>query len=190
VLLNALTSLLLTSAPAAAQNMALEPQNRLHVGLNMVGGPSPFGVTGGFDSRLTRYIALDIGAFVSPVPVASDYELDSVDTNAEYYELRHGVFATPGLRIPHPQPKHWAWEVFARAGGGVVWAANLSPNAPVDATRPAPGGLLGGDALVRFGKVGVRASGKAWLFDVLQTSPSEDFLLVRPQWSVEALVQW
>ncbi len=192
-----LTLLLAAFAPAHAQSMALEPQNRVHVGLNMVDGPSGFGVTGGLDSRLTRLIALDIGGFASPVPIAQDYTWDGpADAGTpDYYRLRHGIYATPGLRIPHAQPKRWAWDVFVRGGGGVIWAANLSPDAPSDtdtyfSIRPDVAGVVGADALVRFGRYGARLFGKAWMFDVLQTSPAKNFFVVRPQYGIEALVQW
>jgi hypothetical protein len=194
VLLAALSSLILASAPASAQTMALEPQVRAHVGVNVVDGPSGIGFTGGLDSRLTRLIALDIGAFASPVPIAAAYEADPDATTVEYSQLRHGVYVEPGFRIPHPQPKKWAWDVFLRAGGGVIWTADLDPDAvgytSSSDTRANPGGVVGGDALVRFGRVGLRASGKVWMYDVLQTSPAKDFFAARPQWSVEALVQW
>lgn len=192
-----LTTLLAFFGPAHAQSMALEPQNRVHVGLNVVDGPSGFGVTAGFDSRLTRIIALDIGAFASPVPIPQDWAWDGAESpsTADYYKLRHGIYATPGLRIPHPQPKRWAWDVFVRAGGGVIWAANLSPDAPGDtdsyySIRPDVAGVVGADALVRFGKYGARIFGKGWMFDVLQTSPAKSFFVLRPQYGVEALVQW
>jgi hypothetical protein len=192
-----LVTLLAWSSPAHAQGMALDPQNRLHLGLNVLDGPAGFGVTGGFDSRLTRFIALDIGAFASPVAIARDFAWadDAERTTPEYYRLRHGVYATPGIRIPHPQPRTWAWEVFLRAGGGVVWAANLAPNAPDDtdtyySIRPDPAGVVGGDALVRFGRFGARIFGKAWMFDIVQTSPTKTFFVARPQYGVEALVQW
>lgn len=184
-------------SPAHAQNMALDPQNRLHVGLNLVDGPSNVGITGGFDSRLTRVLALDIGGFASPIPIAPDYAFDGQDaaSTPEFYRLRHGIYATPGIRIPHPQPKTWAWDVFLRGGGGVIWAANLSPLAPADddtvySIRPDAAGVVGGDVLIRFGRFGARVFGKAWMFDVLQTSPARSFFVVRPQYGVEALVQW
>jgi hypothetical protein len=187
-------SLLLTIDSANAQNMALDPQNRAHVGLNIVDGPSSIGFTGGFDSRLTRLIALDVGAFASPIPIAEDFVVGD-STAPELFHLRHGVYLTPGLRIPHPQPKRWAWDVFVRAGGGVIWAANLSPSVPPESgmnysIRPDPAGVAGADALVRFGTFGFRVFGKAWMFDVVQTSPVQTFFVVRPQWGVEALVQW
>jgi hypothetical protein len=189
-------ALLAVCNPASAQGMALDPQIRAHVGLNYVDGPSGFGITGGMDTRLTRIVALDVGGFASPIPVAESWEwTDTEATTPEYYRLRHGVYATAGLRLPHPQPKRWAWEVFARGGGGVLWIANLNPEVPSDdggrfSIRAYPAGLLGGDALVRFGKIGVRASGKAWMFNVVQTSPIDNFFVVRSQWALEALVQW
>jgi hypothetical protein len=191
------TSLLVFFAPAHAQSMALEPQVRGHLGLNVVDGPSGIGVTGGMDARLTRLFALDVGAFVSPLPIGDDYTWDGA-TDAgtpDYYRLRHGVYATPGLRIPHPQPKTWAWDVFLRGGGGVIWTTNLAPSAVAnegtnDAVRADLGGVVGADALVRFGRFGVRAFGKAWMFDVVQTTPTKTFFLVRPQYGLEALVQW
>lgn len=193
--LAALTALVLSSAPASAQNMALDPQVRAHVGVSMVEGPNGVGVTGGLDARLTRIIALDVGAFAAPIPIDPAYEWTGGDvTTPEYYQLRHGVYVAPGLRIPHAQPKKWAWDVFLRAGGGVVWTANLSPDAPLDedafSIRPRPAGLGGADALVRFGSIGVRASGKAYMFDVVQTVPVKSYFTVKTQWGIEALVQW
>lgn len=197
MLLALLTTLLTFFGAAHAQSMALDPQVRLHAGLNVVDGPSGFGVTGGMDARLTRLIALDVGVFASPVAIDPTYTWDGAAdaTTPDFYRLRHGIYATPGLRIPHPQPKTWAWDVFLRGGGGVVWAADLSASAeglPVtdNSVRPDVAGVVGADALIRFGRFGARVFGKAWMFDVLQTSPTKTFFVVRPQYGVEALVQW
>lgn len=197
MILALLTTLLSLFGTAHAQSMALDPQVRVHAGLNVVDGPSGFGVTGGMDARLTRLIALDLGAFASPAPIDETYVWDgAADAGTpDFYRLRHGVYITPGLRIPHPQPKTWAWDVFLRAGGGVIWAADLAPTAQGErltdnAIRPDVAGVVGADALVRFGRFGVRGFGKAWMFDVLQTTPTETFFLVRPQYGLEALVQW
>lgn len=189
-------ALLALATPASAQNMALDPQIRAHAGLNYVDGPSGFGISGGLDTRLTRVLAIDVGGFASPIPVPEAWEWTNQDaTTPEYYRLRHAVSATLGLRLPHPQPKRWAWEVFARGGGGVIWTANLNPDVPSDdggrfSVRAGPAAAAGADALVRFGKVGVRASGKAWMFNVVQTTPIDNFFVVRSQWALEALVQW
>jgi hypothetical protein len=190
----AVSYLLLASATASAQSLALDPQVRAHAGLNVVGGPSGIGFTGGLDSRLTNILALDIGGFASPIAIAADVA-EPGENALQYSTLRHGIYVTPGLRIRHPQPKRWAWELFLRAGGGVIWTADLDPDSGAYeetryAIRPAPAGLGGGDALVRFGRVGVRASAKVWMYEVVQNVPAETFFAARPQWSVEALVQW
>lgn len=197
MLLALLTTLFAFFAPAHAQSMALEPQVRVHAGLNVVGGPSGFGLTGGLDSRLTRYIALDIGGFASPVAIDPAYTWDgAADAGTpDFYRLRHGIYATPGIRIPHAQPKRWAWDAFVRGGGGVIWTADLAPTADPSsdldvAIRPSPAGVVGADVLVRFGRFGARAFGKAWMFDVLQIVPTRSFFVVRPQYGLEALVQW
>ena len=197
MLLALLTSLLTFFGAAHAQSMALDPQVSVHAGLNVVDGPSGFGVTGGMDARLTRLVALDVGAFASPVGIDPTYAWDGAADAAtpDFYRLRHGVYVTPGLRLPHPQPKTWAWDVFLRGGGGVVWTADLAPSASGlavtdNAVRPDVAGAVGADALVRFGRFGARVFGKAWMFDVLQTTPTKSFFVVRPQYGVEALVQW
>ncbi len=187
---------LLAAAPAEAATLALDPQNRLHVGASYVPGPSPFGLSVGFDSRLTRVLAIDFGAFASPASLPEGLALDDAGDDVRLPDaahLRHGLYVTPGFRIPHAQPRTWAWEVFARGGAGVVWVANVDqPHA--DDTRyqvvPDFAGVAGADALVRFGRLGVRASGKAWMFDAIQVSPSQNFFIARSQWSLEGLVQW
>lgn len=188
----ALVALLFFGAPEAqAGTMGLEPQNRFHLGLSMVNGPAPVGASLGFDSRLTRILSMDIGLFVSPFSVPVDYDFEATEY-VQNYRLRHGLYFMPGLRIPHPQPREWAWEVFVRGGAGVLWTANLDPDV-VDtpmAVRPGAGGTAGVDALARWGQYGVRAYGRGWVFGANRTSPDETFVLVRPQWGVEALFQW
>jgi hypothetical protein len=189
---------LLAAPPAHASNMALDPQNRLHVGASVVPGPSPVGVTAGFDSRLTRVLAIDFGGFASPTPLPEGLGTDADGEEVELPDsahLRHGLYVTPGLRIPHAQPRTWAWEVFVRGGAGVAWVADVSPDsAPTEGLRysvtPDIAGVAGADALVRFGRFGVRATGRAWMFDTVQVSPSETFFIPRSQFGVEGLVQW
>lgn len=186
--------LVLGVGSAHADQVALDPQNRLHAGASWIPGPSGFGVLAGMDSRLTRVVAVDFGGFVSPVPLGVDDAMPDAPWD-QTSSLRHGVYVTPGVRIPHGQPANWAWEAFVRAGGGVIWTANLDPDVPVlgggsFAVEPDLGGAVGADALVRAKNFGVRASGRAWVYEVLQTVPQQSWIVVRPQFTLEALYQW
>lgn len=192
-------ALVLGIAPAWGQSMGLDPQNRVHLGVNYVDGVVPFGVTGGFDSRITRIVSMDIGGFVSPVPVERDYAVEA-DAYGDYLRLRHGIYFTPGIRIPHPQPQSWAWDVFVRGGGGVVWVSNIDPERSAGENtnhevRAAPGGTAGLDLQLTFGgknatRWGARAFGRGWIYGGIRESPPEAYTLVRPQAGLEALVQW
>lgn len=183
----------LWSAPAHALSLGLDPQNRIHLGVSMVEGPAPIGFTGGFDSRLSRVLCMDLGLFVSPFAIPEDYAFTPTSYE-QNYKIRSGIYLTPGLRIPHPQPKSWAWEVFARGGFGVLWTANLDPDSYDQATssapRASPAGVVDVDALARFGPYGIRAFGKGWIFSASRLSPDEQYVLVRPQWGLEGVFQW
>ena len=172
----------------------LEPQVRVHVGANYVGGPSPFGVSLGLDARLTRIVGIDLGGFASPVPIAAD-EFVTQAKDEDYFHLRHGVYVAPGLRIPHAQPRAWAWEVFVRGGAGVIWFADTDPDAyPVGdepyAITPGIGGFGGADAFVRVGHFGVRVLGRAWVYEGQHRQPGTPAMLVQPQIAVEGIVQF
>lgn len=186
----------LAAVGTAQASALLDPQNRLHVGVSIVDAPSPVGLGIGFDSRLTRVISMDIGGFVSPVPILPDVKgLFGADGYPGYFELRHGLYITPGFRIPHAQPRTWAFDFIARLGGGAVWIANTDPeragfqstNYVVTAT---PAGIAGGEALVRFGNIGVRLSGKAVGFTASTDSPPDHWFLFRSQWGLEGFYQW
>lgn len=184
-------ALMLTLAAPASAGTGLDPQNRVHVGLSMVDGPSPVGFTAGFDSRLSRYLDMDLGLFFSPFSIGEDYD-PGQNSYVDNIHLRHGVYVTPGIRFPHPQPRSWAWEVYLHGGGGVVWSENLDPNAETAGfgNRPSPGGTLGADALARFGRFGVRVYGKGWVFGGINEDTYETYAVVRPQYGVEGVVQW
>lgn len=186
-----LTLLAVATPDAEAASVGLEPQNRFHLGLSMVQGPGPAGVSAGFDSRLTRVVAIDLGLFVTPGQIPTDWTNDS-GNYADNFRLRHGVYFMPGLRIPHPQPKEWAWDIYVRGGAGVLWTANLDPIVADSAmaVRPGAGGSLGLDGLVRVGQFGLRPYAQGWLFGALRISPDETYVLVRPHYGIEGVVQW
>lgn len=192
--MSALLTMVLLAGEASASQTALDPQTRLHVGFSVVPSPGGVGLTAGFDSRLTRILAIDVGAFASPMRLP-DGIAPTAGTRPDFVLLRHGIHVMPGFRIPHQQPRTWAWEVFLRGGAGVAWAADLSPEAAITgdttyAVDPKISGIGGGDLLVRFGAVGLRASGKAWMFEVLDPSPLKAYVAVRSQFGVEFLFQW
>jgi hypothetical protein len=164
--------------PAKASSV-LDPQNRVHVGVSYVDAPSPIGITGGF---------------ASVVPMAPGIAAEDIDYSS-YFELRHGVYLMPGIRIPHPQPRTWAFDFFIRAGGGAVWFANTDPTHPGFehsnyVVTPGPAAMAGGDAQVRFGSLGIRLSGKAVGFGASRDSVAESWFLVRSQWGAEGFFQW
>jgi hypothetical protein len=173
--------------------MALDPQTRVHAGVVRTLGSDGTAVTGGFEARLTRVVAIDIGAFYSPGAIDPAF-VDGGYALPTSAVLRHGVYLAPGVRLPHAQPRAWAWEAFVRAGGGVAWATDVNAEA-VEAAgsldpRASMAGCVGADVLARVGVFGARVSGKAWMFDTTQAFPARDFLVTRTQVGVEALVQW
>jgi hypothetical protein len=186
------TLIALFAMPAHATNVALDPQVRPHVGVSWVPGDAGLGVTGGFEARMTRLIAMDLGGVVSAQALPDTIATDGLPESAR---LRHGVYLTPGFRIPHPQPKSWAWELFVRGGGGVAWTTDVSAKVPdgegtTYVVKPGMAGVTGADLLVRAGRFGARIAGKAWVFDATQASPARSFTIVAPQVSAEALIQW
>lgn len=179
---------------ARADQMALDPQNRLHAGASWTTGPAAIGLQVGLDSRLTRVVALDFGAFAAPLPLDAEDAMPDMDPRETHF-MRHGVYVTPGLRVPHGQPANWAWDVFVRAGGGVLFLANLDPDIPasgsgVYALNPALGGTGGADVLVRGKNLGLRAAGRVWMFEVVQAAPTQRWLVTRPQATLEVVYQW
>lgn len=191
-----LFALLSLTSTAQAVPMALDPQSKLHLGVNFVQpGPSgvgpSFGVAGGFESRLTRYATIDVGGFVSP----ADLEPQTVDTREDAFVLRNGLYITPGFRIPHKQPKGWAYDLQPRIGGGVVSVADIDPLVQVTEESGydrvlAPAAVAGGDIVIRSGSLGVKLGGKAWGISMIPQKPPEAYFVVRSQFSLEGIIQW
>ncbi len=190
----ALLCLSMISEAEAGVPMALDPLNRVMVGATWVGGPSPVGLTGSFESRTTRILAAEFGGFATPLPMEPGLGEDA-ERNEDLFYLRHGIYGDLGFRIPHHQPKGFAWEFHFRVGTGVVWSAHVSNDALVtDDTNydvsPSIAAMGGGDLLFRFGQYGLRLAGKGWGYQVVdQRELTADFTF-RPQVSLEALVQW
>ncbi len=173
---------------------SVDPQNRIHLGVSMVDAPSGFGFGGGFDSRLSRIVSMDIGGFASPAQIPLNVSAADADYQT-YFALRHGVYVMPGLRIPHAQPKAFAFDVFVRLGGGAVWVADTDPtrkgfdNTNYIVTAEAAG-MLGADGIIRFGRYGVRVSGKAIGFSASRDIQPQTWFLLRSQLGLEGFVQF
>ena len=183
----AVTALLIASAPASAQRFKLEPQNRVHAGLSMTNSSFDLGVSAGFDTRLSQALYVDIGGFATPADDAGRPELSGLDDASQYFELRHGVYVAPGLRVPHRYGDGINWDVMGRLGFGGVWSVDGS-NAWETTADPAL--LAGLDVFLMYKVVGLRLSGKGYLYEGYAAGVSDDTTVFRPQASVEAVFEW
>ncbi len=188
----ALLASALAGGVAHARPMSLDPLNRVHAGLILTNGHFAPGVTAGLDSRLTRLAAIDVGGFVGLTdPQAVSVSRIDTSNAAEWVELRHGLSVTPGLRIPHRYGDGFNWDFIGRAGFGMLWSSDASRDPSKEGSlRTDPALTAGGDLLLRWGKVGVRAGGRAWVYRPYVYGLREELTLVRPQASLEAVVQW
>lgn len=180
----------LAPRPAQAYRPALEPQLRLHLGPSAVGGPQGFGGMVGVDSRLTRLVHVDIGGTFSPVAVPEETWLERDLEPTEYFRLRHSVYVTPGLRIPHKQPTAFTWDVFLRGGVGVAWSLDLSPptgNDPPRRNESDPAGLAGVDVLVQGEHLGVRGVVRGYVWRPIYNDRLDDIVVFAPQVAVEGV---
>jgi hypothetical protein len=153
-----------TFAPTAqAAGNVMEPRVRAHAGAFMTQGPAGVGVTGGLESRLSRMIYVDLGAMYNPVDITTANDLDGA-TTAEPFLLRHVLYLTPGLRVPHRQPEGFRWDLNIRLGTGVVWSAyvgdSLNPEQILDELEADVTLIGGADLGILVGQFGVRLSGR------------------------------
>lgn len=183
----AVTALLLVSAPASAQRFKLEPQNRIHAGLSVVNSSFDLGASAGFDTRLSQALYVDIGGFMTPGDDSVRPELSDVANASEYFELRHGVYVAPGLRVPHRYGDGLNWDVMGRLGFGGVWSVDGSNAWDTNAD---PALLAGLDVFLMYKVVGLRLSSKGYLYEGYAAGVSDDTVVFRPQTSVEAVFEW
>ena len=183
----------LASLPAFAGHDALDPLNRVHLGVSF-SDENTFGINGGFDSRLTRLVFIDMGAFASPMPFPDDIGAEGDDPAKDTVFLRHGIYVAPGLRVPHREKDGLQWDVIARGGFGGVWSADVNPesatingNYEIEAD---PALLAGLDLQLRKDRVGLRLAGKEYFFKVFYGPERQDVALAKPQFAGEILYQW
>ena len=178
---------------AMAQAMSMDPMNRLHAGGVVVQGPSGMGMSLGLDSRLTRLVFVDVGAFASPVSLPADAwdgEGDAVDA----LRLRHGITLSPGIRIPHAQPASFSYDFVLRLGTAAAWVADLSE--PVGDFGPPyevfalAAGFAGADLSLLRGHFGLRIGYRQFLFVPFVFEELSDVVVTRPMGQVEAVWQF
>ncbi len=186
------TSFLTT--PAHAGRMPLDAQNRLHAGVSLTDTTLGAGGVFGMDSRLTRLVFVDIGVFYTPGNESYDPNIDARnDDPRDWYTLRHGIYAAPGLRIPHRYSDGINWDVVGRAGFAAVWVSDVSQSLiPADKAfvYSEPSLLVGADALIRWDHVGLRVSGKAYGWTTVSPVARTEVNVVRPQFTVEGVYQF
>lgn len=184
---------LLCSAPAQARRLPLDPENRVHLGAVLTDNRT-FGVMGGLDSRLTRVVSVDVGGFLSPMPLPDDVAPDS-EQGEDFVFMRHGVYVAPGLRLPHRQPKALQWDLILRPGFAALFNNDVHPDNQTTPnerfqTIAAPSLFGGGELLLRKDHVGLRLTGRAFLFRQFSSYENADMVLVRPQYGAELVWQF
>ena len=174
--------------------MPLESLNRVHAGLAITDNGSGIGGVLGMDSRLTRLVFVDLGGFYTPGDQQFDPGADpETQEPSEWYTLRNGLYAAPGIRIPHRYQEGFNWDVIGRAGFAALWIADESQRIipQQDALLYSEAALLlGADVVFRFDKVGVRMSGKAYGWHTYSPVKQAESNTVRPQFTLEGVYQF
>ncbi len=185
---------MLFSSTATAGRMPLDSLNRIHAGLAVTDNGSGLGGVIGLDSRLTRLIFVDLGGFYTPGDQQFDADIDpEVGSPSDWYTLRNGLYAAPGLRIPHRYQDGFNWDLIGRAGFAALWIADESQRIipQTEALVYSEASLLlGADVLLRFDEWGVRMSGKAYGWHAYSPVAKIETNTVRPQFTIEGVYQF
>jgi len=174
LLLATLSSLVVCSPAASAAGRPVAAQNRVHIGGAWTPGGSQ--LTGGFNSRMTQSISVDVGGFLSPTAAEDPGPED-------HWVLRHGLFVTPGIRVPHRNKSEIKWDLILRAGFGPVWVADAE--ARFD-TQINPGLVGGADLMLRLKQWGLRIENRFWHMKPFSRYQSVEVATIRPQIGVSA----
>lgn len=176
----------------ADARVILKPQNQVHLGVSAVDPLDAYGVSLGMDSRLTRFVHLDLGGFVSLTE--NDFFTPNNPENADdYVRMRHSLWVAPGLRVPHRYREGLNWDVFLRGGFGAVWSQDLSTD---DVFLVNLAGIGGADVMVRKDQIGLRLSGKGFWYRSYPTIArregwvNRDLRVFNTQVALEAIYQW
>jgi len=184
----------LLSSTATAGKMPLDSLNRVHAGLAITDNGSGLGGVVGLDSRLTRMIFVDLGGFYTPGDQQYDAGIDP-ETSApkDWYTMRNGLYAAPGMRIPHRYQDGFNWDVVGRLGFAALWIADESQRIipQTEALVYSEAALLAGaDVLLRMDDFGVRMSGKAYGWNSYSPVARIETNVLRPQFTIEGVYQF
>jgi hypothetical protein len=146
------------------------------------------------DTRLTRFVHVDVGGFRSLLSLDDGLELPGPEPSAAFI-LRHGVFIAPGVRIPLSQPRSFNYEISLRGGAAALWLSDLDPGASrMDGGNyggsTVASGLAGADLFLRVRHVGVRAGYKHYFCTPFSEAVRRAVLLSTGQVLFEAVYQF
>ena len=172
---------------AEAVRVAMDPQNRVYAGV--VQSDGGIGGTVSIESRLTQLLSINMGGFVS-----SPVHYGSVDTRDEqqWVRLNHGLWAAPGIRIPHRYGKgKLNWDVVGRAGFACVFTTDAFRD---DLYLIDPSGLVGLDGYLTYKAsetrtMGLRLSNKLFAYQPNLTRTLTGLPIQRLQHSIELFWQ-
>jgi len=152
-----------------ARGLPMKAQNRIHLGGAWT--PGSYAANVGLDSRMTQGLSIDVGSFVSP-------SSPSDPGDGKPWILRHGLYVTPGIRVPHRNPGDWLWDVILRGGFGPVWVADAESDYSVQINPALQGGA---DFMLRYKEFGVRVEARAWYFKPFSKYERMEVTAVQPQ---------
>ena len=151
-------------------------KNRAHLG--GAWSPGTTHVVAGFDSRMTVNMSMDVGGFVSPGdPQRPNFGFGSADDDSPWV-LRHGLYVTPGIRIPHRNRPALKWDVIVKGGFGPVWMANADSRFDLQINPALVGGF---DFMLRIKEWGVRVTNRWWYTKPFSREEQVEIPTVRPQ---------
>lgn len=179
--------LLLSPTDSEAVRLALEPQNRIFAGVvHSDGGP---GGTVSIESRLTQLITINMGGFVS---VPARYGDSESRDEQDWVVLNHGLWAAPGLRIPHRYGSgNINWDLVGRAGFACVFTTDAHRE---DLYLMDPAGLVGIDGYLQYkvsdeNTIGLRFSSKLFAYQPNLTRTLAGLPVQRLQHGIEVFWQ-
>ena len=168
---------------AQAQMFYMEPQIRTGAGVAWIDGAT--GTSVSMDTRVTHLLYVSLGGFRSLTMPEIETTEDDIQT---WSALRHGIWAAPGLRLPHRYNGEVInWDFLVRGGFGTTFSALAEEE---DWLLMEPSVLYGGDFILFTDTISVKASGKMFIYGSYIPEFRTKAWMMRPQVSVEIAYEW